>query len=307
MPAIRRNFTAVEHDVIFALRAFGYSTPRIAEIIGRSAISVERHLGRLKRAGAPFPFKTTGPYNAPVRAVDDPVEGEAWIDVPSFGLSLSSKGRVKSLKTGLLRRPYYQQANGKPAVNYEVPGRKSGVTVERLARAALAVARQGPDAQSAALPRRRLRSSAYLAHEDLIICRSPTVQIAHARLPGRTVSSLYRRAKRLGVSFGAPSVKWELRPPGSAPLGVADIAWAEVAVPARLDPDFRRDLVGMIVQMQLDGFRGSPDEAFQTALRLHRRAFATAWAISLDASIRGADGLRLIDTIAAPDEPSEPD
>lgn len=285
--------------MIFALRTFGYSTPRIAKILGRSEIAVEHHLSRLKKAGAPFPFKETPAYRAPTLAADHPLEGEAWIDVPAFGLSLSSRGRVKSMKSGLLRSIYFQKANGKPAVNYEVPGRKSGISIEGLARAALAVSRHGPDSSAAALPTRRLRSAAYLPHEDWIICRSPTAQIAQARLPERTLKSLYGRARKLGVSFGAPAPKWVPRPDGSQPLGKADLAWAEAAVPRRLDVELRRDLVDAIVQMQLDGFTGSATEAFRIAMRLHRKSFLADRSISLDAAVRGTTNLRLLDTIAA--------
>ncbi len=75
-------YSAEEDNAIFALRALGWSTSKIAAALERSLVALKGHITRLKRGGAPHPFKAASPRYPRQTATDVPIEGETWTDGP---------------------------------------------------------------------------------------------------------------------------------------------------------------------------------------------------------------------------------
>lgn len=331
MPTARRDWSAAEDNAVFALRALGWSGTKIAAALERSPISLEHHLFRLRKAGSTQPFKKPPPTYPKVRPADSPIEGETWTEVPARGLCVSSHGRVTSLRSGHLRSLFKQTFNGKLAVNYETEERRGTITLENLVREA-----------SGELPRPRIPTqkrakgirhpkqpksdrTVYTASEDEMIRQAGSSAKARSLLPHRSLMSVRRRARILGIPFARPktynvttksrpvrqtkdrpkrerrpaATVWTPPPAGSGPRAKADFAAARAAVPASLGPDLREDLINDIVVMQLEGFPGSAQEAFKIVRARHNSRFNVFRDVSFDAPIRGTEDLRLSDVISS--------
>lgn len=137
----RFTYTPETDAAIFALRRAGWRGPQIAAAFGISAVALEHHLGRLKRAGSPEKFKNyPKPYKR-VRPEDQPIEGEQWVDVPARGLAVSSEKRVKSLRSGYLIKQHIEAQTGRPAVNFETKEKRGTIAVVNLMREAAGLPR----------------------------------------------------------------------------------------------------------------------------------------------------------------------
>lgn len=308
---VRRDFTAAEDAAIFALRGIKWSGPQIAAALGRSPQSLESHLRRLKHSGVQQAFKNGPPQYPKLTADEDPIDGEAWVDVPSRGLAVSSHGRVRSMRSGLLRRLHRQAATGSMAVNFETADRRGTVTLVNLLREAAGVPREPapprpnrPPKVRAGRHRKPPQSMAwYRPAEDDAIRAAASLGEAQLSLPHRSAASVKKRAFVLGVRFGASGrggrrLAAKLRsqtPRGRNP----EREVASAAVPKSLPPDMREDLISDIILMRRDGFRGSPEEAFKIARTKYNRMFDYWKTTSIDAPIRGTEDLRLSDVISS--------
>lgn len=323
VPARPRDWSAAEDNAVFALRALGWSGPKIAAALERSPISLERHLYRLRKAGSAQPFKKPPPTYSKVRPADSPIKGETWTEVPARGLCVSSHGRVISSRSGYLRSCFKQTFNGKLAVNYETDERRGTITLENLVREAageLPKPRLPMVKRAKGVVRLRLPKSdrtLYTASEDEMIRGAGSSGEARSLLPHRSLMSVRRRARILGVPFArqktyavgnraSPAAKarpvrvtWTPPPAGSGPLGRADYNAARAAVPTKYGPDLREDLINDIVVMQLEGFRGDAHAAFQIVRARHNRVFNGFRDVSFDAPIGGTEDLRLSDVISS--------
>lgn len=323
MPAARRDWSAAEDNAVFALRALGWSGTKIAAALDRSPISLEHHLFRLRKAGSSQPFKKPPPTYPKVRPADAPIPGETWTEVPARGLCVSSHGRVTSLRSGYLRSLFNQTFNGKLAVNYETEERRGTITLENLVREASGEMRK----PKAAVQRRakgvtrpkapKSGRTVYTASEDEMIRQAGSSAKARSLLPHRSLMSVRRRARILGVPFARPKayavgnrasrvikvrrerVDWTPPPAGSGPRGRADYNAARAAVPSKYSPDVREDLINDIVVMQLEGFPGDARAAFDIVRARHNRAVNGFRDVSFDAPIRGTEDLRLSDVISS--------
>ena len=323
MPAARRDWSAAEDNAVFALRALGWSGTKIAAALERSPISLEHHLYRLRRAGSTQPFKKAPPTYPKVRPADSPIEGETWTEVPARGLCVSSNGRVTSLRSGYLRSLFKQSFNGKLAVNYETEERRGTITLENLqAEASGEPLKPRLRTEKRAKGIRRPRQpkgdrTVYTASEDEMIRQAGSSAKARALLPHRSLMSVRRRARILGVPFARPKVyagrnifgqagrerpelvTWTPPPPGSGPQGRADFKAARAAVPTKYSPDVREDLINDIVVMQLEGFPGDAHEAFKVVRARHNHLVNGFRDVSFDAPIGGTEDLRLSDVISS--------
>ena len=298
MPAARRDWSAAEDNAVFALRALGWTGSRIAAALERSPISLEHHLFRLRKAGSTQPFKKPPPTYPKVKPADDPIEGETWTEVPARGLSVSSRGRIISLRTGYLRSLFKQSFNGELAVNYETKDRRGTISLERLQREAsgdfrkqVAKVRARPKVVLSlhAEPKGRSRPW-YTAEEDALIRQTRSLLQAQQALPHRPSESVRNRVRMLGVRYS----KWEPAPSGSGPRGRADIEAAKAAVPKWYRPENREDLINDIVMMQLEGFEGTADEAFKIARLRHNRLFDEHRDAPIEAVMPGTDRKRVV-------------
>ena len=312
MPAARRDWSLAEDNAVFALRALGWSGTKIAAALERSPISLEHHLVRLRKAGSTQPFKKPPPTYPKVRPADSPIEGETWTEVPERGLSISSHGRVMSICSGHLRSVFKQTFNGKLAVNYETEARRGTITLENLMREA-----------SGEMPKPRLTTmnrakgvirpkspksgrTLYTAGEDEMIRQAGSSAKARSLLPHRSLMSVRRRARILGVpfvrqkSYAVPErLTWTPPPAGSGPQGRADYQAARAAVPTKYGPDVREDLINDIVVMQLEGFPGDARAAFEIVRARYNRLVNGFRDVSFDAPIRGTEDFRLSDVISS--------
>lgn len=323
MPAARRDWSAVEDNAVFALRALGWSGTKIAAALERSPISLEHHLFRLRKAGSTQPFKKPPPTYPKATPADNPIEGETWAEVPARGLCVSSHGRVTSLRSGHLRSLFKQTFNGKLAVNYETAERRGTITLENLVREASGE----PPKPRLPAPKRakgvtrpkapKSGRTVYTTTEDEMIRQAGSSAKARSLLPHRSLMSVRRRARILGVPFARQKpyavgnrasraakvrperVIWTPPPAGTGPLGRADYKAARAAVPTKYGPDVREDLINDIVVMQLEGFPGSAQEAFKIVRARHNSRFNVFRDVSFDAPIRGTEDLRLSDVISS--------
>lgn len=83
------------------------------------------------------------------------------------------------------------------------------------------------------------------------------------------------------------------------PKGKADYEAAKAAVPRWYRPEDREDLINDIVMMQLEGFEGDANEAFNIARARHNKLFDEYRDRPIDAVIQGTDRLRLSDVLSA--------
>lgn len=136
----------------------------------------------------------------------------------------------------------------------------------------------------------------YSVEEDQIVLRSRTAADALRRLEGRSLGGIFARATKLGKRFER-SV-WSPREEPSAPFRpYSNHLWTEAnaAVPRGLPEHLRDDLISDIIVMFLEGFSGTPSEAFKAARAAHNRmtgAFVERSAFDT----LGDTGRRLIDT-----------
>lgn len=279
--ATRRDYSPETDAAIFALRAANWTTAAIARALGRTPISLEHHLARLKKKGVDHPFRQRPARRLEIPETNAP-DGETWTDVPARGLSISSANRVKSLRSGYLISQFNRDT-GEPAVNFEAGGQRGTITLRRL--------RLEAGGEPEPSPKR------FRPHEDEKIRKAASINELKLALPHRTDSSLRNRARLLGVRLRSVPREILTPPAVRATRWVAQISYEEIcaAAPARLLPDVRDDLIQAVTLLYGEGYTGALADAFEYAKRDRRRQWNDFAMTSIDTPLGSDDGPRLMD------------
>lgn len=207
----RRTYSPETDAAIIEYKQAGWKNRQIAEALGITPIALEHYITRRRRQGWQGPFRERPAMRGRQKPADAPIDGETWLPVPSRGLSLSSQGRVVSLRSGYLRSVFKQAGNGAPTVNYETQTSRGTITLENLRREALGA--QAPTAPMPAIkcarpPARRSvpkpgirKCPQFEAWEDDFIWSAASSRCALFLLPHRDLKSVQRRARALGVFY----------------------------------------------------------------------------------------------------------
>lgn len=279
-----RTDIALSLAAVVVLKKANWRNGQIAAALGISPIALEHRITRMRRKGLQGPFRDRPKNHARCRPEDVPIAGEVWRDVPFRMLRLSSAGRVASMKTGLLVRPFNQSFDGALGVNYEASGKRGTITLANLAREA-----RGEPPKDI--------SRRYTAREDDLVRRARTVDEALVVLKDRSRFSVQGRARKLGHQFDR---EWTPDIHSHSGPGRTDVDAIEAIIPLGWPRDVRDGVKSEIALLQLEHFPGDLNQAFRLGLRRYNRAFGATWLVSLDAPNR-TTGLAMIDLVSSDD------
>lgn len=209
-------------------------------------------------------------------ALDGP---ERWADVPGWNTRVSSHGRVMTISTGRIQQAKRWGGRMRYVIfNCDTKTYRS-VSFHWLVRTAAGV-------PPPPMP-------VWTEEEDAIL-KANTPARAHQLLPHRSSGAIRLRRHQCGFS------KKRGGPRGVQPMSFD--AWraaAERIVPRRWQ--FYADAVGDMTVMHLEGFDGTPAEAFKAVREKWGRERLYGRARSLDAALN-ENGQTLLDILAAPEQ-----
>lgn len=268
-------------EAIAVLQREGWTVRKIAKALGRSHRGLEKFISRSRKIGKIAPTTRVAASTTHAKSADNPIEGEVWHDIPGRQVAVSSHDRVRSMRTDRLLRPFFPHGVTTFSIRAD-DGKRTSASLARLRAEATGVKPRRPDG--------------WTDEEKRQLARAATLEAAAVAIPSRSNSAIKAYAKRLRKRFQRPTAE-KVTACGSVPYGNALYEEALRTVP-RGHPD-ADDLRSEMVALRLGGFSGTAQEAYALVRKALSRQANWGRNSSLDQTLPGFDGLRMIDIIAS--------